>query len=236
MNNPNQQLYTIYKNVWRFYDYRRLSSIDVQLSQDAFIKDIQRDKYILLSAVDRSLVCDESGAVIADKVDETRRIVETHNEKSKDCAFAITHVLLVYPGTECESKRANMMKLINHVRYPKAHVLVITPTKITAGILKSLHALRSQREHSARDFKAFTYTLLNAVLPEHELVPRYEILSEAEMVQLRGWRIDPELLPKIFEHDPQIVWIGAEVGQVVRFTYPSEVTIESIGYCVVVPS
>lgn len=234
MNNTNQQLFMIYQNIQSFYGYRNLVSLDDELPQDRFAKTIQSDKYMLLSAISRELVSDEAGNVSPQKIASTKKLLGAYNEKSDTRDIRIVHVLLVYPGTDCESKRANMQKLINHVRFPSAEVLIITPVKISSGVVKGLQALSHQREHRDHTFKAFTYTLLNSVLPEHELAPAYEILSEAQIQGLKDWFIDPHALPKIFENDPQMVWIGAKIGDVIKFTYLSEVTIEAIGYCKVI--
>lgn len=236
MNNTNQQLYVIYNNIQRFYAYRKLISLDDELTQDQFIKTIQKDKYILLSSIDKEYVENENGEIEMQKHEKIKKIIGSFNEKSKDNNLTITNILLIYPGTECESKRANMMKLINHIRFPRANVIIITPTKVSSGVSKGLQALSSLKEHKYHDFKVFTYTLLNSVLPEYELVPSYEILSEDKIKQLESWFINPESLPKIFENDPQMVWIGAKAGHVVKFVYLSEVTIEAIGYCKVIQS
>ena len=236
MNNTNQQLYTIYKNIDKFYTYRKLVSLDTEMQQDQFIKVIQKDKYVLLSSIHKEFVSNENGEIDQSKLDSTKSLIGSFNEKSKANDITITNILLIYPGTECESKRANMMKLINHIRFPQAHVIVITPTKVSSGVTKGLQSLSSQKEHHGHDFKTFTYNLLNSILPEHELVPRYDILSDQQVKELKSWFIDPESLPKVFENDPQMVWIGAKVGQVIKFTYLSEVTIEAIGYCTVIPS
>jgi len=234
MNNANQQLYVIYKNIQSFYHHRGLVSLDEELTQDQFIKPIQKDKYILLSSIAREEVSVD-GDIDQAKLNAVKQLVGSYNEKSKSKDITITNILLIYPGTDCESKRANMMKLINHIRFPKSNVLIITPTKVSTGVVKGLQALVSHKEHRDHDFKVFTYTLLNSVLPEHELVPRYEILTKDKIDQLKAWFIDPDSLPKIFENDPQMVWIGAVTGDVIKFTSLSEVTIETIGYCKVIP-
>ena len=236
MNNTNQQIYTIYSNIQSFYGYRKLVSLDDEMTQDQFIKTIQKDKYVLLSSVDIADVQNSANELDEDKLKIIKKRIGSFNEKSKDSDIAITNILLIYPGTDCESKRANMMKLINHVRYPRSNVIIITPSKVSSGVSKGLQMLSSKREHQHHDFKAFTYTLLSSIIPKHELVPKYEILSKGQIDKLKEWFVDPESFPKIFENDPQMVWIGAKVGQVIKFTYLSEVTIEAIGYCKVIAS
>ena len=191
---------------------------------------------MLLSAVDRSTIVDNTDQIDQTKLQSIKDLIRSFNEKSKTKDVSITNILLVYPGTECESKRANMMKLINHIRFPKADVIIITPSKISSGVAKGLQSLSEQKEHNGHTFKAFTYTLVSSILPEHELVPRYEVLTAEAVEQLKSWFIDPDSLPKIFENDPQMVWIGASAGQVIKFTCLSEITIETIGYCKVIPS
>lgn len=236
MNNTNQQLYAIYNNIQRLYDYRQLISLDDVMPQDQFIKAMQKDKYILLSSIGREYVTNDQGEIDSTKLNKMKELITSYNEKTRVENIKITNILLVYTGTDCESKRANMMNLINHIRFPNADVLIITPTKISSGVAKGLHLLSGQHEHRGHTFKAFTYNLLSSVLPEHELVPQYTILTSDQVNDLKKWFIDPEALPKVFENDPQMVWIGANAGDVIKYKYLSEVTIEAIGYCKVIPS
>ena len=202
MNNINQQLFTIYQNLDVFYEYRGLVSIDEKLENAKFAQTIQRDKYLVLSAIAKS----------AKKGPTTRTFV----------------TVLVYPGTLCETKWESMQRLINHIRHPNADVMFITPTKIANGVAKKLSSLSNESEHSERTFVAHSYNLLLSVVPRFELAPKYEILPETIAREF-----DSFTLSKISENDPQIVWIGGRVGDVIKFTYLSEVTIHAIGYCVV---
>lgn len=222
MNNTNQQLFAIYQNISVFYKYRNLVSLDEELSQADFAKKIQKDKYILLAAVSSDHVND---------IQTITRYMENYNEKSSIKNIRLFNILLIYPGTDCESKRANMMKFVNHVRYPKADIMIITATKMSNSVAKGLTALTHSKEHKHHIFSAYTYDLLTSVVPEFELAPRYEILSDAD-----AQSYDPETLPKVFDSDPQMVWIGATVGKIIKFTYLSETTIYGIGYCVVTPN
>ena len=122
------------------------------------------------------------------------------------------------------------MNLIIHVRFPRSHIIVITPTKVTTGISKSLQQLSSMEEHKYHEFKTFTYSLLNSVIPEHESIPKYEILNNEQVEKLKKFNFDINNLPMIYENDPQMIWIGAKENQIVKFTILSEISIESIGY------
>ncbi len=223
MNNTNQHLAAIYDNIHSFYEYRGHYPLAQKQSQDSFVKTIQKDKYVILPSVHKSLVQNDSGEI------DKQKLENVENER-------LLVVILVYPGTECENKKINMMKMLNKIQYKFADVLIITQAKVSAGVAKGLKAIAINTKNNYRQYKAFTYTLFNSVLPEHDLVPKYKILDKDQIEQLRNWNIDPNTLPKIFENDPQMIWLGAVVGDVVQFIMPSEVTIESIQYCIVISS
>lgn len=164
-------------------------------------------------------------------LDFIKEYVENYNEKSEPQDIEVFHTLIIYPGTGSESGRPNMLRFINHIRYPIADVMIITQTKLSNSVMKGVSALSGTREHARHTFNAYTYNLLTTVIPEFELAPKYEILSERD-----AHEFDLDSLSKIFVNDPQAVWIGAKVGQVLKYTYLSEITIYAIGYCVVAPA
>lgn len=219
MNNTNQQLFVIYENISVFYQHRKLISLDEPLTQSEFAKRIQKDKYLLLSAV---------SIEHASEKEALARYLNNYNEKSVASTVEIFHILLIYPGTDSESKSANMMRFVNHIRYPRADTMIITQTKLTNSVLRKLSSISGSAEHKHHTFSAYTYVLLSTVIPDYELAPKYEIMQNDS-----GFNKDS--LPKIFLDDPQMIWLGAKVGQVVKFTYLSETTIFAIGYRVVVP-
>lgn len=220
MENTNQQLFTIYENIPIFYEYRKLVSLDERLSRSEFVKKMEKDKYLLMSAV--------SNAHSAD-VPYLSKYIRQYNEKSSNPTVDIFHLLLIYPGTDCESKSMNMMKFVNHIRYPKAEVMIITPSKLSNSVIRKLNQLTSTVEHQYHSFSAYTYNLLSTVIPHFELAPLYEIVETDSS-------LDNDALPKIFENDPQMVWIGAKVGYVVKLTFVSETTLLGISYRVVIPA
>ena len=56
----------------------------------------------------------------------------------------------------------------------------------------------------------------------HELVPRHEILSEAEGKKIMDkFRLDQKQLPYLLIHDPVAKSIGAKPGQVIKITRDS---------------
>lgn len=226
MNNTNQHLFAIYNNIHSFYEYRKLYPLEPQMKQDAFIKKIQNDKFLIMPSIKQSLITDNNGNIDKD-------LLANAND------MHVVIVVLVYVGTECENKSANMAKMLSKITHESAEVIIITPVKVSTGILRKLSSMSIQTKKTNKVYKSFTYTLFNSILPNHDLVPKYEILSKEQIekeLSVNYVKIDTMTLPKIFENDPQMVWLGASVGDIIKFTMLSEITIEAIGYCIVIPS
>ena len=70
---------------------------------------------------------------------------------------------------------------------------------------------------------------------EHELVPKYKVLSKEEVEKvLNTFKITKDKLPKILSSDSVLAEIKAKSGDVIRITRKSETAGETIYYRVVV--
>jgi DNA-directed RNA polymerase subunit H (RpoH/RPB5) len=85
----------------------------------------------------------------------------------------------------------------------------------------------------------FTYlhVIFDLVIPKGPLCYPHRILSKEEVLHLCNEELFCYLtnLPKIFDEDPQCIWIGAESGDVVEIKILSDISGEAIQYRVVVP-
>lgn len=69
----------------------------------------------------------------------------------------------------------------------------------------------------------------------HNLVPKHEILTEAEQAALlQQLNIKPEQLPKILASDPVVKTLGAKVGDVLKITRKSRTAGTTTYYRLVV--
>lgn len=76
----------------------------------------------------------------------------------------------------------------------------------------------------------------NIKILEHELVPRHEIVSVDEGLEvLKKYGVKPEQLPWIKASDPVAKAIGAKPGDIVRIIRKSPIGGEVIVYRYVVP-
>jgi DNA-directed RNA polymerase subunit H len=70
---------------------------------------------------------------------------------------------------------------------------------------------------------------------KHELVPKHEVLSKAEAVELlKKFNTSPEKLPKIFSDDPVVIAIDAKPGDILKIKRKSPTAGEIFYYRVVV--
>lgn len=70
---------------------------------------------------------------------------------------------------------------------------------------------------------------------KHELVPRHEVLSEADaQAVLQKYGITPDQLPKIYASDPAARAIRARPGQIVKIKRKSPTAGEHIAYRLVI--
>ena len=59
--------------------------------------------------------------------------------------------------------------------------------------------------------------------PEHVTIPPHRILTDEEEIELMETaNIEKSGLQKILVNDPPVVWIGGEVGDIIRIDMPSE--------------
>ena len=71
----------------------------------------------------------------------------------------------------------------------------------------------------------------------HELVPLHMIVSEKEVEELYSkYKIKLDQLPKIFDTDPVVKYIGAKPGQIVKIIRNSQTAKQSVAYRLVVES
>ncbi len=92
---------------------------------------------------------------------------------------------------------------------------------------------------SYKHLNVYTYLqeIFEMILPYGPLCYPHRILSREEVLRLCNEDLMCYLinLPKIFDEDPQCIWIGATSGDVIEITMLSDIAGETIQYRVVVP-
>jgi DNA-directed RNA polymerase subunit H (RpoH/RPB5) len=123
-----------------------------------------------------------------------------------------------------------MKKLLKEVP-AGCHVLLISHDTLTTYHRKYIGIERRIKIQSAH------YTNFSMILPKGPLCYPHRILSHAEILQLANNELCSYIigLPKIYDSDPQCLWIGAQVGDVLEITMYTDMAYEVIVYRVVIP-
>src|SRR3989304_1755939 len=104
--------------------------------------------------------------------------------------------------------------------------LVVTEGRYTHAV--KLGAKKKNVELLPKSFPVFD-------IFEHALVPRHEILTEKEQIQLLAkYKIQPYQMPQVKSTDPAVKAIGAKPGDILRIIRKSATAGEHIAYRYVV--
>ena len=70
-------------------------------------------------------------------------------------------------------------------------------------------------------FYALPYEAFATDIPAHAYVPPHSLITPAERAGLEFAHLLPEALPRVFDNDPPVFWLGARPGDVVRVDHDS---------------
>lgn len=156
-----------------------------------------------------------------------------------------------YVELDCLNENQTKIRIIlfkNDSKYLKAtqlfKKLIITIGKTTTAIILitkdplSVYIKKLLITMNDYDIKSYLYRHFIIEIPKGPLCGKHVILSQDEVRHLCDNELmtHPAGLPSILVDDPQCIWIGAEVGQVVKCIFNSELTGITIQYRMVVPS
>lgn len=145
------------------------------------------------------------------------------------------YIFLIQPRSKYEKKTDEFKKLINRLAKNKkgAEILYITEQKISSYINKKIIEYKDEDDLT---IFSYTYEPFIIVLPECESSFKHEIASSDEVNDYcERLIIQPQMLPKINStEDPQLVWIGAKRGNVIKVTGRSETAQEVVEFRLVI--
>lgn len=142
--------------------------------------------------------------------------------KTLNTANDIITIILLHHNTEYSSKIAKFKKLVQFFDTSKKLIIISKDNMMSFMIKNDMIA----------NINNYTYLQLSIVVPKHELCSPHRILSEDEEYNLLNVELykDKTNLPIICINDPMIIWIGAEVGQIVEIERVSELAGKSLVY------
>ena len=134
-------------------------------------------------------------------------------------------IVLVRPDSNIGKKTDSFKKILNKLTKHKVQtdVIMITEDPLTKYIKKAIAEYQTQGLHIV----SYLYMNFIIVLPEVEGAFVHEVMTSEEIREYcMRLLITPDMLPKICHDDPQLVWVGAKPGDMIRITGKSETAQE----------
>jgi DNA-directed RNA polymerase subunit H (RpoH/RPB5) len=186
----------VYQNLRKLLEYRKIKSSYTFVGGPEFTRSILADEYIVINGVQE----------------------RPNGLKSKQIA-----IVLIGPGSDYANTLAKFRKMFNAVYTDGLDImLLITEAGVSTYIKKTLMG-EFTKNRSNFIIRDYSYAMFTLVVPEHVQVPEHTFATNEEVAdQSHGSISSLRRLQKILDSDPMAVWMGAEPGDLIRITRPSE--------------
>lgn len=234
-------LINIYNNIYEFIKKNKLQPLeDKIIDNNKFYEIINSNKYIKIIALSNDYTDTEKNMI-----KENIQIFSLYKNKDSytindikkkhnitDTIQKITVILLLHDESDYDSKTANFKALINTIRYPNSNVITISKDSLSTHVNKQIVELSNE----TKKIFSYTYDKFKFIVNNHVLCSPHSILNKDEEYNLLNNILKKKKsnLPKIKISDPQIIWIGGEIGNIVKIERDSEVTGKSLYYRVII--
>jgi DNA-directed RNA polymerase subunit H (RpoH/RPB5) len=223
MSNLNYTLSKIYNNLFIYFKYKKLVSLDEQITDSDFIKNIYNDEYFIIKTVTNQYT-NEQIKLIKENINNT----DFNNNK-----FKITYIIIFHYNSEIYTKTQELKKvLIKLKKIPFNYdIILITKNPISTHVNNFIESIKNKIS-----IINYTYKLFTIIIPEHILSNKHEILSKESEIELLNTILycKKSNLPKIRITDPQIIWTSGKINDIVKIIRYDDITGISIYYRVII--
>ena len=234
-------LVEIYNNIYEFINKNKLRPIDDKISDNKkFYETINSRKFINIACISNKIK-EEEEEEIKNNIDifakyNNKESISVDDIKSKHNITGklhkIVYILLLHNESEYDSRTANFKILINMIKYPNCNIITISNNPLSTHVKRQITELSNE----TKKIFNYTYNKFKILVNNHTLCSPHTILTEDEEYDLLNNILKKKKshLPKIRLSDPQNVWIGGEIGNIIKIDRDSEITGKSTYYRVVI--
>jgi DNA-directed RNA polymerase subunit H (RpoH/RPB5) len=223
MSNLNYTLSKIYNNLFIYFKYKNLISLDDQIKDTEFIKNIFNNEYFIIKTVSNNY-SNEEIKIMKENINN----MNFNNNK-----FKITYIIVFHYNSEIYTKTQELKKvLIKLKKIPFNYdIILITKNSISTHVNNFIESIKNKI-----NIINYTYKLFTIIIPNHILSNKHEILNEEESNNLLNNILfcKRQNLPKIRLSDPQIIWTAGKINDIVKITRYDDITGISIYYRVII--
>ena len=160
------------------------------------------------------------------QIDEyvTNKCIDTKKGK-------IVYIYIFIKESKYIKATAQFKRLMDKIPEEPADVIIITKNPLSVYINKSILKYPYLNIHN------YLHMYFSIEIDKGPLCSKHEVLNNDEVRRLCSQEliIHPLSLPAIRINDPQNIWIGGEIGDVIKITSISEITGKTIRYRIVTP-
>jgi DNA-directed RNA polymerase subunit H (RpoH/RPB5) len=232
-------LYDKYCNIWTcFIEYRKCDILDKKLTFEQFKTKIEQEQYInhIVYSPNKEIFSylylfkDDAFMIRTADIFESN-IINLINKKNK----ANLDIFKKY----LDSKNIQNSKILNYAK-SNLDIILITKKELSTYIKKKISDINLKIIVTKSKIKFHNYLHKHFLLDikNGPLCSPHTILTKEEVRKLctRELMIHPLSLPSILINDPQIIWIGAELGDIIKIEANSEMAGKVIRYRIVTPT
>lgn len=139
-------------------------------------------------------------------------------------------IYLLSADSKYAKKTQEMNKLLSKIKQ-RSEVIIILPYQLTTYLQRKIAAFKNL------EIKCYLHENFSIIVPNCLLSGEHKILSKDEVTRLLNEDLFLTIadLPRIYDDEPQCVWIGAKPGNILQITAISHITYKHVSYRVVVP-
>jgi DNA-directed RNA polymerase subunit H (RpoH/RPB5) len=255
MSSLNNNLSSIYNNLYTFFKYRKLIPLEDKLEDSEFIKHIYNNEYFIINTIAESTVENDKNTkeMVISEIKENLNNTKYINKEN----YKVTYIVLFHYSTDINSKTPEFKKIIALIdKNPFLYdIIIITKNSLSTHVKNYIKTINNKVFPSVLDknpicklnhninlcncFKLnifmYVYDLFAIIIPKHILSNEHNILPYKDVDNLLNNVLfcKKNNLPKIKISDPQIIWSSGKVGDVVCITRNSDISGLSLYYRVI---
>lgn len=255
MASLNNNLSTIYNNLYTFFKYRKLIPLNEKLDDDEFIKYIYNNEYFIIDTISENVI-ESSKKSRDDTISEIKDNLHNAKYTNKE-NYKITYVILFHYSTDINAKTPEFKKIISLIDKNSLiyDIILITKISLSTHVKNYIKTINNKIFPSVENtntkcklnhnvnlcncFKLnifmYVYDLFVIIIPNHILSNKHKILPAKDVDHLLNNVLfcKKNNLPKIKINDPQIIWSSGKVGDVVCITRNNDISGLSLYYRVI---
>lgn len=187
--------YRIYINLTKMYGYRNIALRGDVMNEDKFVAMMNHNEFVML-------IGDRPAADVRGP--------------------GLCYTILIAPGSKYSLKSMDFKKLLKGL--PKddhLEVMFVSENEFSTHLHNQVAEFK--KANPAALIETYTYEMFIVEKPKHINVPLHEIASDSEIDKFcADYFCQRENLPKIVTSEPQVVWLGARPGMVIKIHRVSE--------------